>query len=75
MKKARRKHSAEFKREAVALVTEQGYSCGAAGRSLGAWSRFCLVVVSTVRHDSRRHGSWRELTETTAPNSEARKSI
>ena len=35
MKKARRKYSAEFKREAVALVTEQGYSCDGAGRSVG----------------------------------------
>ena len=35
MKKERRTHSAEFKREAVALVTEHGYSCAAAGRSLG----------------------------------------
>jgi transposase len=35
MKKQRRTHSAEFKREAVSLVTEQGYSCAAAGRSLG----------------------------------------
>ena len=35
MKKQRRTHSAEFKREAVALVTEHGYSCAAAGRSLG----------------------------------------
>ena len=31
----RRIHSPEFKREAVALVLEQGYSCAAAGRSLG----------------------------------------
>lgn len=35
MKKQRRTHSAEFKREAVSLVTEQGYTCAAAGRSLG----------------------------------------
>jgi len=35
MKKQRRTHSAEFKREAVSLVTEQGYSCAAAGRGLG----------------------------------------
>jgi transposase len=35
MKKQRRTHSAEFKREAVALVTEHGYSYAAAGRSLG----------------------------------------
>ncbi len=35
MKKQRRNHSPEFKREAVALVTEHGYSCAAAGRSLG----------------------------------------
>jgi transposase len=35
MKQSRRHHSPEFKREAVALVVEQGYSCAAAGRSLG----------------------------------------
>jgi len=35
MKKERRTHSREFKREAVALVVEQGYSCAEAGRSLG----------------------------------------
>ncbi len=35
MKKERRKHSQEFKREAVAWVVEQGYSCAAAERSLG----------------------------------------
>jgi transposase len=35
MKKQRRNHSEEFKREAVALVLEHGYSCAAAGRSLG----------------------------------------
>ena len=35
MKKQRRTHSREFKREAVSLVLEQGYSCAEAGRSLG----------------------------------------
>ena len=35
MKRVRRHHSPEFKREAVALVVEHGYSCMAAGRSLG----------------------------------------
>jgi transposase len=35
MKKQRRTHNSEFKREAVSLVTEHGYSCAAAGRSLG----------------------------------------
>lgn len=34
MKRQRRKHSSEFKREAVALVTEHDYSCADAGRSL-----------------------------------------
>ena len=34
MNRQRRKHSAEFKREAVALVTEHGYSYADAGRSL-----------------------------------------
>ena len=31
----RRQYTEEFKREAVALVVEQGYSCAEAGRSLG----------------------------------------
>ena len=35
MTRQRRKHNQEFKREAVALVVEQGYSAAAAGRSLG----------------------------------------
>ena len=35
MKRPRRYHSPEFKQEAVALVVEHGYSCAAAGRSLG----------------------------------------
>ena len=35
MKTVRRKHSRDFKREAVGLVVEHGYSCEAAGRSLG----------------------------------------
>lgn len=35
MNKRRRNHNAEFKREAVSLVTEHGYSCAEAGRSLG----------------------------------------
>ncbi len=35
MSKQRRTYSQEFKREAVALVVEHGYSCAAAGRSLG----------------------------------------
>ncbi len=38
MKRTRRHHSPEFKREAVALVVEHGYSCTAAGRSLGVSS-------------------------------------
>ena len=35
MKRQRRNHSPEFKREAVAMVVEHGYSFAAAGRSLG----------------------------------------
>jgi transposase len=35
MSKGRRKFSEEFKREAVALVLEHGYSLEAAGRSVG----------------------------------------
>ena len=34
-KSKRRKHSEEFKREAVKLVTEQGYSVAEAARNLG----------------------------------------
>jgi transposase-like protein len=33
MNRQLRKHSSEFKREAVALVTEHGYSFAGAGRS------------------------------------------
>lgn len=35
MKRKRRTHSQEFKKEAVALVVEHGYSYAEAGRSLG----------------------------------------
>ena len=35
MKKERQAFSPEFKREAVGLVVDHGYSCAAAGRSLG----------------------------------------
>ena len=35
MKRQRRNHSQEFKREAVALVLAHGYSCAEEGRSLG----------------------------------------
>ena len=35
MKKQRRTHNREFKKEAVALVVEHGYSFAEAGRSLG----------------------------------------
>ena len=35
MNRQRRKHTAEIKREAVSLIVEHGYSCAAAGRSLG----------------------------------------
>ncbi len=35
MTRQRRHHNQEFKREAVALVVEHGYSSAAAGRSLG----------------------------------------
>lgn len=34
-KRTRRKYTADFKRDAVALVTEQGYKRSEAGRSLG----------------------------------------
>ncbi len=35
MNRTRRKHTEEFKREAVTLVAEHGYSYAEAGRSLG----------------------------------------
>jgi transposase len=35
MAKRRRRHNEEFKREAVKLVTEQGYTVAEAARSLG----------------------------------------
>ena len=35
MKRPRRQHSPDFKREAVALVVEHDYSCAAAARRLG----------------------------------------
>ena len=35
MKRPRKHHSPEFKREAIELGVEHGYSCTAAGRSLG----------------------------------------
>ena len=35
MERQRRTHSREFKKEAVTLVVEHGYSCAEAGRSLG----------------------------------------
>ncbi len=39
MAKQRRRHSEEFKREAVKLVTDQGYSLAEAARSLGVSGR------------------------------------
>jgi hypothetical protein len=35
MKRQRRRHSLEFKREGEVLVVKHGYSCAAARRSLG----------------------------------------
>ena len=35
MNRTRRHHSSALKQEAVVIVTKWGYSCGAAGRSLG----------------------------------------
>ncbi len=43
MSKQRRTFSAEFKREAAALVLDQGYSHIDACRSLGWWIRPCAV--------------------------------
>ena len=49
MKKQRRNHSQEFKREAVALVVEHGYSCAAAGRSLGVSGDVSPVASGELR--------------------------
>ena len=38
MTKKRREYTADFKREAVRLVTDEGYSLAEAGRSLGVGS-------------------------------------
>lgn len=50
MKQQRRHHSPEFKREAVALVVEHGYSCAAAGR----WS--CPEIVDTSKKRDTAQG-------------------
>ncbi len=52
MNKPRNKHSSEFKREAVALVTEQGYSCAQAGRSLGINGN----MIGRWKHEQENHG-------------------
>ena len=59
MKKQRRNHSQEFKREAVALVVEHGYSCAAAGRSLGV-SGALIGRWKQDLADNRRGGVSRE---------------
>ena len=64
MKRTRRHHSPEFKREAVALVLEHGYSCTAAGHSLGVSGVLigrCIVdpeiqTTSLVRLEDRLNG-------------------
>ena len=50
MRAVRKKYTEEFKREAVALVTEHGYSYSAAGRSLDVnphlLTKWCKKFVS-----------------------------
>jgi transposase len=53
-KAKRRRHSEEFKREAVKLVTEQGYSVAEAARNLG-------IHVNLLRTWKQKFG--REATE------------
>ncbi len=56
----RRQHSEEFKREAVRLVTEQGYSVAAAARNLGVnpnllrtWKQKLEAEEETLTEDER----------------------
>jgi transposase len=59
-KRKRRVHSDEFKREAVKLVTDQGYSVAAAARNLGVsenllhtWKRKLAAQASEITEDER----------------------
>ena len=59
-KAKRRKHSDEFKREAVKLVTEGGYSVAEAARNLGisdnllrTWKKKLELAEETITEDER----------------------
>ena len=65
-KRVRRKYTEDFKRDAVALVTEQGYKISEAARSLGSKSnqlhRWKEVFVEEAE-DTRPSGDEREAFE------------
>ena len=59
-KRTRRKHSDEFKREAVKLVTEEGYSVSEAAQNLdvnvsllGSWKKKLELEEETITEDER----------------------
>ena len=58
-KPKRRKHTDEFKREAVRLVTVQGYAVAEAARKLGINASLLSVWKQKYSHESSRQ----ELTE------------
>ncbi len=67
-KQKRRRFTEEFKREAVRLVTDQGYSFGEAGRSLGVrgdlisrWKRRFAAADETSDREVSEQQRIREL--------------
>ncbi len=67
-KQKRRRFTEEFKREAVRLVTDQGYSFGEAGRSLGVrgdlisrWKRRFEAADETLDREVSEQQRIREL--------------
>ena len=60
-KQKRRRFTEEFKREAVRLVTDQGYSFGEAGRSLGV--RGDLISRWKRRFEAAEESSGRQVSE------------
>ncbi|SCZ61482.1 transposase [Thiohalomonas denitrificans] len=67
-KNTRRRYSDDFKREAVALVTEQGYSVSSAARSLdinanmlGRWKKDFQAQASGEALSSDEHEELRKL--------------
>ena len=61
VRKKRRRHSDEFKREAVKLVTESGYSVAEAARNLGVSANLLHTWKSKLTKAEEE--SERELTE------------